>query len=89
MSPFKVINPPEAASPSVRVVSQPVGKSSRLAGEQLASRVGPLTHSRVLEPLALYSVRDATRVSETAAIARRRLMAVESDCWTDKYSIPF
>ena len=53
MSPFKVINPPGAASPC----SQPVGKPSRLAGEQVASRVGPLTHSRALDPLALYRLR--------------------------------
>ena len=64
MSPFKVINPPEAASPCSQSASRQV-KSSRLAGEQLAGRgrVGPLTHYRLLEPLALYSVRDATRVA--------------------------
>ena len=69
MSPFKVINPPEAASPCSQSASRQV-KSSRLAGEQLAGRVGPLTHYRLLEPLALYSVRDTSGTGDGGDRAR-------------------
>ena len=55
-----------------REVSQPVGKSNRLAGEQLDCRVGHLTHSLALEPLALLGVREATTDADGAIRAKSR-----------------
>ena len=52
-------------------------------------RLFPIGRIRSLAWLCIHSVRDATRVvlvsvSETAAIARQRLLTVESDRWTDR-----